>query len=181
MPQRARSLVSARQSGGSGSGRAHRETLRKRAKYAVSRHHLWTETRSECRCDPSPKAPHAEVGASRVVRSAPATDAARPRRHLVRHEKAGQTYRLTCLSGTGRGDRIRTCDHLVPNQARYRTALHPVSCKVSDFASAKVLIKSEPCKFFYNYLFKKQIISQTLLRETLWLSKRPFNKQLFKP
>ncbi len=25
-----------------------------------------------------------------------------------------------------RGDRIRTCDHLVPNQARYRTALHPV-------------------------------------------------------
>ena len=27
---------------------------------------------------------------------------------------------------TCRGDRIRTCDHLVPNQARYRTALHPV-------------------------------------------------------
>ena len=25
-----------------------------------------------------------------------------------------------------RGDRIRTCDHLVPNQARYRAALHPV-------------------------------------------------------
>ena len=25
-----------------------------------------------------------------------------------------------------RGDRIRTCDHLVPNQARYRTALPPV-------------------------------------------------------
>lgn len=24
-------------------------------------------------------------------------------------------------------------------------------------------------------------MSQTLLRETLWLSKRPFNKQLFKP
>ena len=24
-----------------------------------------------------------------------------------------------------RGDRIRTCDHLVPNQVRYRTALHP--------------------------------------------------------
>lgn len=24
-----------------------------------------------------------------------------------------------------RGDRIRTCDHLVPNQARYRAALHP--------------------------------------------------------
>ena len=26
-----------------------------------------------------------------------------------------------------RGDRIRTCDHLVPNQARYRTALRPES------------------------------------------------------
>ncbi len=26
-----------------------------------------------------------------------------------------------------RGDRIRTCDHLVPNQVRYRTALHPVN------------------------------------------------------
>ena len=24
-----------------------------------------------------------------------------------------------------RGDRIRTCDHLVPNQVRYRTALRP--------------------------------------------------------
>ena len=29
-----------------------------------------------------------------------------------------------------RGDRIRTCDHLVPNQERYRTALHPVKCQV---------------------------------------------------
>lgn len=26
-----------------------------------------------------------------------------------------------------RGDRIRTCDHLVPNQARYRAALHPAT------------------------------------------------------
>ena len=26
-----------------------------------------------------------------------------------------------------RGDRIRTCDHLVPNQARYRAALHPAA------------------------------------------------------
>ena len=31
---------------------------------------------------------------------------------------------------TCRGDRIRTCDHLVPNQARYRTALHPVSERI---------------------------------------------------
>ena len=27
----------------------------------------------------------------------------------------------------GRGDRIRTCDLLVPNQARYQTALRPVN------------------------------------------------------
>ena len=27
----------------------------------------------------------------------------------------------------GRGDRIRTCDLLVPNQARYQTALRPVT------------------------------------------------------
>ena len=26
----------------------------------------------------------------------------------------------------GRGDRIRTCDPLVPNQMRYQAALHPV-------------------------------------------------------
>ena len=32
------------------------------------------------------------------------------------------TYRNVNL---GRGDRIRTCDHLVPNQVRYRTALRP--------------------------------------------------------
>ena len=41
-----------------------------------------------------------------------------------------------------RGDRIRTCDHLVPNQARYRTALHPVM-QISDFVlllSASFLI-----------------------------------------
>ena len=28
-----------------------------------------------------------------------------------------------------RGDRIRTCDHLVPNQERYRAALHPAAIK----------------------------------------------------
>ena len=38
-----------------------------------------------------------------------------------------------------RGDRIRTCDHLVPNQERYRAALHPErhfaisECKVINF------------------------------------------------
>ena len=29
-----------------------------------------------------------------------------------------------------RGDRIRTCDHLVPNQVHYRTVLHPVAIAV---------------------------------------------------
>ena len=34
-----------------------------------------------------------------------------------------------------RGDRIRTCDHLVPNQVRYRTALRPENfCKVNIFS-----------------------------------------------
>lgn len=29
------------------------------------------------------------------------------------------------ISGNGRGDRIRTCDILLPKQARYQTALLP--------------------------------------------------------
>ena len=32
---------------------------------------------------------------------------------------------LDFIMSDGRGDRIRTCDHLVPNQVRYRTALRP--------------------------------------------------------
>ena len=36
-----------------------------------------------------------------------------------------QTLDTTLAHHIGRGDRIRTCDHLVPNQERYRTALHP--------------------------------------------------------
>ena len=30
-----------------------------------------------------------------------------------------------CISLSGRDDRIRTCDILLPKQARYQTALHP--------------------------------------------------------
>ena len=38
-----------------------------------------------------------------------------------------------------RGDRIRTCDHLVPNQVRYRTALRPEQKPpMGGFAGAKV-------------------------------------------
>ena len=39
-----------------------------------------------------------------------------------------------------RGDRIRTCDRLVPNQMRYRAALHPANsfvlsgCKITRFS-----------------------------------------------
>ena len=57
-----------------------------------------------------------------------------------------------------RGDRIRTCDHLVPNQARYRTALHPAA-KYFNFAIAKVVYIFEIRKFyvalFNNILFDK--------------------------
>ena len=35
------------------------------------------------------------------------------------------THRYSYDACCGRGDRIRTCDHLVPNQERYRAALHP--------------------------------------------------------
>ena len=33
----------------------------------------------------------------------------------------------TYVEAFGRGDRIRTCDPLVPNQMRYQAALHPVT------------------------------------------------------
>ena len=36
-----------------------------------------------------------------------------------------RTHRYSYDACCGRGDRIRTCDHLVPNQERYRAALHP--------------------------------------------------------
>ena len=54
-----------------------------------------------------------------------------------------------------RGDRIRTCGRLVPNQERYRAALHPVASLGKAFlvfAGAKVQHFSEICKFFGNYL-----------------------------
>ena len=37
-----------------------------------------------------------------------------------------------------RGDRIRTCDRLVPNQERYRAALHPEST-INPNCGAKVV------------------------------------------
>ena len=50
-----------------------------------------------------------------------------------------------------RGDRIRTCDHLVPNQARYRAALHPEYVPL-DLASAKIRFLLVICKFSKAYL-----------------------------
>ncbi len=38
-----------------------------------------------------------------------------------------------------RGDRIRTCDHLVPNQVRYRTALRPDCNGDFPFCDAKLI------------------------------------------
>ena len=54
-----------------------------------------------------------------------------------------------------RGDRIRTCDTLVPNQVRYRAALHPAAflvgqCRFQN-AGAKVLTFFENCKLLTNY------------------------------
>ena len=56
-----------------------------------------------------------------------------------------------------RGDRIRTCDHLVPNQERYRAALHPAAKHqeqllktqgLPSFAGAKVYIFPMTAKAF---------------------------------
>ena len=49
-----------------------------------------------------------------------------------------------------RGDRIRTCDHLVPNQERYRAALHPASLP-RQIANAKVSLFTEITKCFVYY------------------------------
>ncbi len=55
----------------------------------------------------------------------------------------------TCLSEISRGDRIRTCDHLVPNQVRYRTALRPESLRMKFThlqSDAKVIIFLQTAK-----------------------------------
>ena len=51
---------------------------------------------------------------------------------------------------TSRGDMIRTCDHLVPNQERYRAALHPASLP-RQIANAKVSLFTEITKCFVYY------------------------------
>ena len=68
-----------------------------------------------------------------------------------------------------RGDRIRTCDHLFPKQARYRTALHPVATTKnyisqlrkwrSLFADAKVVHFHEPTKLLCNFFNQKLFFS----------------------
>lgn len=48
----------------------------------------------------------------------------------------------------GRGDRIRTCDPMVPNHVRYQTALHPVEPLPAVFADD-----------FYNILYVKSFVN----------------------
>jgi hypothetical protein len=43
----------------------------------------------------------------------------------------------------GRGDRIRTCDFFVPNEARYRAALHPAT-NISVYQTSMTLSKQRP-------------------------------------
>ncbi len=60
----------------------------------------------------------------------------------------------------GRGDRIRTCDHLVPNQARYRTALHPVnqSFLICECKGTNIFLNSQMKRqLFYDILFYKYL------------------------
>ena len=45
----------------------------------------------------------------------------------------------------GRGDRIRTCDPLVPNQVRYQTALHPESTAKVSIPPKTPLVKGKIC------------------------------------
>ena len=68
------------------------------------------------------------------------------------------TYSLFC-----RGDRIRTCDHLVPNQARYRAALHPekrtfpfCECKGTLFSSnMQIFLQLFDNSLFFEYFFQR--------------------------
>ena len=84
---------------------------------------------------------------------------------LRRDEKASETDRhiaaivLRCLSFCCvfrcRGDRIRTCDHLVPNQARYRTALRPAAIRAPcAMPRAAFGAPSSYDALFHEYLFE---------------------------
>lgn len=67
------------------------------------------------------------VDARRLHRSGDAFAALQRGRQWVDEDKRQRQASCfqTLAFAVGRGDRIRTCDHLVPNQERYRTALHP--------------------------------------------------------
>ena len=60
---------------------------------------------------------------------------------------------LFTLHLISRGDRIRTCGRLVPNQERYRAALHPECFMGSDFLNcgAKVSLFSVTAKCFAHF------------------------------
>ena len=70
--------------------------------------------------------------------------------------------RISLLSS--RGDRIRTCDHLVPNQVRYRTALRPDSLRshkcIVFFSFLQIIITvSLSALHFYDLCYKKSTSS----------------------
>ena len=51
----------------------------------------------------------------------------------AQNKKADNNLRLLSAFLDGRGDRIRTCDPLVPNQMRYRAALLPDEVGMLDY------------------------------------------------
>lgn len=68
---------------------------------------------------------------------------------------------------TCRGDRIRTCDHLVPNQARYRAALHPEYVPSLLLRVQRYVFFLYPASFFAIILIGSPIIYRWSL--TVWL------------
>lgn len=57
-----------------------------------------------------------------------------------------------------RGDRIRTCDRLVPNQERYRAALHPEGT-INPNCGAKVLTFVQTTKLSRLFFLRRQKIT----------------------
>ena len=95
----------------------------------------------------------------------------------------------------GRGDRIRTCDRLVPNQKRYRAALHPecfpfrkCGCKDTDKFCNKQILR-EVFSFVKNRKEKKRLYAHSESKlldhlknaELCWKSCENVTSRLTKP
>ena len=73
------------------------------------------------------------------LRMAPTVD------RLVTFETTAKTsVELAPIALSGRGDRIRTCDLLVPNQALYQTKLHPATSSMGGGRSLHVNVLVDP-------------------------------------